>query len=62
MSDVPGKLEVVRIVDNEDGSANVEFSMDWDTITLFAKIGIMHVLTEAVEKEFKRNEAPTDEA
>lgn len=62
MSSVIGKLEVVRVVDNEDGSANVEFNMDWDTIAVFARIGIMHVLTEAAEKEIKRNEAPTDEA
>ena len=43
------KLEVTSYSENEDGSAQVVFDMDNDTLHCFAKIGILKVLTEAAE-------------
>jgi hypothetical protein len=77
MNDEIGKMEVTKIIDNEDGSATVMFDMDWDAICAFAKIGLMQVLTDAVKESdvglmetmneaaqemLKQDEAPTDEA
>lgn len=77
MSNELGKMEVTKIIDNEDGSATVMFDMDWDAVRAFAKIGLMKVLTDAVKESdvglmeamneaaqemLKQDEAPTDEA
>ena len=44
------KLEVTSYTDNDDGSGTVTFDMDNETLHYFAKIGILKVLTEAVER------------
>ena len=62
MSNELGKMEITKIIDNEDGSATVMFDMDWDTIRAFAKIGLMRVLVEAAQGFTEQDEAPTDEA
>jgi hypothetical protein len=77
MSNELGKMEVTKIIDNEDGSATVMFDMDWDAVRAFAKIGLMKVLTDAVKESdvglmeamneaaqemLKQDEAPPDEA
>jgi len=62
MNDEIGKMEVTKIIDNEDGSATVMFDMDWDAIRAFAKIGLTRVLVEAAREMIERDEAPTDEA
>jgi hypothetical protein len=62
MSNELGKMEITKIIDNEDGSATVMFEMDWDTIRAFAKIGLMRVLVEAAQGFTEQDEAPTDEA
>ena len=61
MSSVIGKMEITKIVDNEDGSATVMFDMDWDAVRAFAKIGLMRVLTEAAQEMIEQDEVPTDE-
>jgi hypothetical protein len=62
MSNELGKMEITKIIDNEDGSATVMFDMDWDAIRAFAKIGLMRVLVEAAQGFTEQDEAPTDEA
>ena len=77
MSNELGKMEITKIIDNEDGSATVMFEMEWDAILAFAKIGLMKVLTDAVkdsdiglmeamneaaQETLKQNGPPTDEA
>ena len=36
-------FEVVEIIDNYDGTANVVLEMDLDTLKVFASIGLMEV-------------------
>lgn len=61
MSNEIGKMEITKIVDNEDGSATVMFDMDWDTIRAFARIGLMRVLTEAAQEMIEEDEVSVDE-
>ena len=44
------KFEVNEIVENEDGSADVTVTMDYDTLVMFARIGLLNTLKEAAEK------------
>ena len=44
------KLEVTSYTEHDDGSGTVVFDMDNETLHCFAKIGILKVLTEAVER------------
>lgn len=43
------KIEVVEIVDKEDGGALVKFDMSSEAILMFAKIGLLQCLTETAE-------------
>ena len=36
-------LEIISIIDNDDGSAKVELEMDLETLKAFASIGLMEV-------------------
>lgn len=36
-------FEVVSIIDNDDGTANVVLEMDLETLKVFASIGLMEV-------------------
>jgi len=40
------KIEILEITDNDDGSANVTLEMDHDAVMIFAKIGLLKVLTD----------------
>jgi hypothetical protein len=62
MNSVLGKMEVTKIIDNEDGSATVMFDMDWDAVRAFAKIGLMRVLTEAAQEMIEQEGSTADEA
>lgn len=44
------RFEVNDIVENEDGSADVTVTMDYDTLVMFARKGILATLKEAAEK------------
>jgi hypothetical protein len=61
MSNVIGKMEITKIIDNEDGSATVMFDMDWEAIRAFAKIGLLQVLTEAAQGMLDCDEVLVDE-
>ena len=44
------KFEVNDFVENEDGSATITVTMDYDTLLLFARKGILATLIEAANK------------
>ncbi len=41
-------IQVVNIVDNDDGSATVTFDMDKTTLNFFTGVGILKALTDAM--------------
>jgi len=43
-------FEVNDIVENEDGSADITVTMDYDTLVNFARLGLLNTLKEAAEK------------
>ena len=43
------RLEVLEIIDQHDGSAKMVVELDYKSIVQFAKMGIIHALTEAAE-------------
>ena len=43
-----GDIQVVKIIDNEDGSATVVFEVDDGLIKLFAEIGLRKVLMDSI--------------
>ena len=49
------RFEVNDIVENEDGSADITVTMDYDTLVMFARKGILAALTEAAEKILEEN-------
>jgi hypothetical protein len=55
-------FEVTSITDNEDGSANLEIDMDIETLRELAKIGLLKVLTDAVEKSVLENSVKKEES
>jgi hypothetical protein len=42
------QIEVVSVVENEDGSANVVFDMDVEAKETFLRLGIMKALMDSV--------------
>ena len=44
------KFEIDDIVENEDGSATITVTMDYDTLLIFAKKGILATFIEAANK------------
>jgi hypothetical protein len=50
------KFEIDDIVENEDGSATITVTMDYEIILFFAKKGLLATLIEAA------NEAKEDES
>jgi hypothetical protein len=44
------KVEVNDFVENEDGSATITVSLDYDTLLMFARKGILATLIEAANK------------
>ena len=50
-------IEVVNIVDNEDGSANVELELDTEATRLLMQEGFISILdTHIAEQDRKKNE------
>ena len=47
---VKAQIEVVSVVENEDGSMNVTFDMDQESVVAFAKIGLLKVLVDAAKE------------
>jgi len=39
-----------EFIENEDGSATVIVTMDYDTLVNFARLGLLNTLKEAAEK------------
>lgn len=50
------KFEIDDIVENEDGSATISITMDYETLLVFAKKGLLATFIEAA------NEAIEDES
>jgi hypothetical protein len=46
-------MKVESIEDLTDGSCRVTFTMDWDTMAIFARFGLENVLRNAVESEIE---------
>lgn len=44
------EFTVVDVKDNEDGSAIMQVDMDYETLVLFAKIGIKKVLEDEANR------------
>ena len=44
------RFEVNDFVENEDGSATITVTMDYDTLLLFARKGLLSTLIEAANK------------
>lgn len=49
------KFEVNEFIENEDGSATITVTMDYDTILLFARKGILATLIEAANNIVEEN-------
>lgn len=50
-------IEVVNIVENEDGSANVELELDVEAVRLLVQEGFISILaTHIKEQERKKND------
>lgn len=49
------KFEVNDIIENEDGSSDITVTMDYDTLVMFARKGILAALTEAADKILEEN-------
>ena len=49
-------IEVINVVDLDDGGAVMTIEMDSEMISAMAKIGLMKVLTDAAEQTIKEHE------
>jgi hypothetical protein len=49
-------IQVVDIVDNEDGSATMTIDMSRDALICFAKIGLTKALVDEAERVIKEHE------
>lgn len=54
-------IEVNDIIDHEDGSATITVTMDYDTLVMFARKGILAALIETVEKVIQQNKSEIKE-
>lgn len=54
-------MKVKSIEDLTDGSCRVTFTMDWDTMAIFARIGLENVLVKAAEESIQNFDATTEE-
>jgi hypothetical protein len=43
-------IKIENIKDNDDGSCDIKFDMDYDELVAFAKIGLLKVLTDAANE------------
>ena len=51
MSEKTGLIEVKRLTDNEDGSANLEIVTDVEATRLLVEVGLTRLLEMAINKE-----------
>ena len=51
MSEKTGMIEVKRLVDNPDGSANLELETDTEATRFLVEIGLTRLLEMALDKE-----------
>lgn len=56
------KFELNEFVENEDGSATITLTMDYDTLLLFARKGILATLLEAANKVIDENVSGKEKA
>lgn len=49
-------FEVNDFVENEDGSATITVTMDYDTLLLFARKGVLATLIESANKVIEEQE------
>ena len=49
-------FEVNDFVENEDGSATITVTMDYETLLLFARKGVLATLTESANKVVEEQE------
>jgi hypothetical protein len=54
-------MKVESIEDLTDGSCRVTFTMDWDTMAIFARIGLENALVKAAEESIQNFDATTEE-
>jgi hypothetical protein len=54
------KIEVLEVVDNEDGSCRVVFDLDHSAIIKFAKIGLLQTLIDAAKLAELQHGVDTD--
>lgn len=50
------RFEVNDFVENEDGSATITVTMDYDTLLLFARKGVLATLVDAANKVVEEQE------
>ena len=54
-------MKVESIEDLNDGSCRVTFTMDWDTMAIFARIGLENTLIKAAEESIQTFDMTTEE-
>jgi hypothetical protein len=55
-----GLIEVKRLEENEDGSANLEIVTDVEATRLLVEVGLTRLLEMAIDKEIKQYEFKKD--
>lgn len=53
-------FELNDFIENEDGSVDITVTVDYDTLVLFARKGILAALTEAADKVLEVNVPEAD--
>lgn len=49
------RIEINEFVENEDGSADMVVTMDYDTLVLFARKGLLAAIRESADKVLEEN-------
>lgn len=49
-------IKIENITDNADGSCDIKFNMDQDDLVVFAKIGLLKVLTDAAQETVEQSQ------
>lgn len=53
-------LDILQIVENEDGTCDIKFEMDEDTKYALVQYALKHIIIEAATKTIKENTTTTD--
>ena len=56
------KFELNEFVEHEDGSATITVTMDYETLLIFARKGLLATLKEAADKVIEENVPGEEEA